>query len=163
MMTHVRGCCSRQDLTGQTFGRLTVLERIKDGRRTYYRCSCECGNETTVRADALTHQKQRSCGKCGYGKERQAEAVRRTFVDGTQPAKIALDKEPTAANRSGHVGVNWDKSRGKWAAGIRFRGKRYNLGRYDDIRDAIAAREAAEKEIYGRFLEWYERYKEEQP
>ena len=41
-------------------------------------------------------------------------------------------------------------------ANIRFQGKRYNLGRFDHIQDAIDAREAAEKEIFGDFLTWYE-------
>lgn len=54
------------------------------------------------------------------------------------------------------VNSHWDKSRGKWMANIRFQGKRYNLGRFDHIQDAIDAREAAEKAIFGDFLTWYE-------
>lgn len=78
------------------------------------------------------------------------------FFEGTQPSKIQLDKTPTKANKSGVVGVNWDKSRNKWQATIRFKGKKYNLGRFDDIQDAIDARKEAEKQLFGSFIEWYE-------
>lgn len=77
------------------------------------------------------------------------------MYDGTQPSRIALDKMPSIANKSGVVGVNWDKSRGKWMAGIRFKGHKYNLGRFDNIQDAIDARKEAEQRLFGDFLEWY--------
>lgn len=38
---------------------------------------------------------------------------------------------------------------------IYFRGKRYHLGCYLDINDAIKVRELAEKKIFGDFLNWY--------
>jgi hypothetical protein len=69
---------------------------------------------------------------------------------------VKLDKTPGKANKSGVVGVNWDKSRGKWQASIRFQGHKYNLGRFDFIQDAIDARKEAEKQIFGGFIKWYE-------
>jgi hypothetical protein len=51
------------DLTGQKFGRLTVIERAENkGRRrgAYWLCKCECGNEKVIRADSL--KKAMSCG-----------------------------------------------------------------------------------------------------
>jgi hypothetical protein len=51
------------DLTGQTFGRWRVLERIPGQRgRTSYRCRCACGNEKVVRHDNLRSGASRSCG-----------------------------------------------------------------------------------------------------
>jgi len=44
------------DLTGQRFGRLLVVERyVRTGHRnrTYWRCVCDCGNESIVRGDSL--------------------------------------------------------------------------------------------------------------
>jgi len=35
------------------------------------------------------------------------------------------------------------------------------LGRYDNIQDAIEVRKAAEKELFGEFLKWYENFKKE--
>ena len=52
---------------GKTFGRLTVQEfshRIpgKKGYRYYFKCKCECGNETVVRIDQLKAGTIVSCG-----------------------------------------------------------------------------------------------------
>ena len=51
-------------------------------------------------------------------------------------------------NKTGQVGVFFDKARGKWAASIRAEGKSINLGRFDLISDAIYARKSAEA-LYG--------------
>lgn len=66
------------------------------------------------------------------------------------------------SNTSGKTGVSWSKSNGKYAAYIGFRGKRYNLGYYQELKDAIRAREIAEKELHENFVEWYaEKYPEQ--
>lgn len=51
------------DLTGQTFGRLTVIERApnRDGR-VYWKCRCSCGNVTEVSAQNLKLGLATSCG-----------------------------------------------------------------------------------------------------
>ena len=53
-----------RDLTGQKFGRWTVMYRAveKCGRRTYWHCVCDCGQEKDVMADNLTAGKSTSCG-----------------------------------------------------------------------------------------------------
>ena len=52
-----------RDLTGATFGRLTVIERAANrNKHVYWRCQCECGNEVEVRADSLTRGPTVSCG-----------------------------------------------------------------------------------------------------
>jgi hypothetical protein len=53
-----------RNLVGQRFGRLTVVERIRDSvkKRTNYRCSCDCGNETLVFHGSLTRSLTNSCG-----------------------------------------------------------------------------------------------------
>lgn len=48
-------------------------------------------------------------------------------------------------NKSGRTGVSWDAKRGKWYAYIRHDYAVKNLGRYDDIEDAIKARREAER------------------
>jgi hypothetical protein len=56
------------DLTGQTFGLLTVLERAPrtspGTRQACWRCRCECGQETVVNGSSLRRGRTRSCG-CG--------------------------------------------------------------------------------------------------
>lgn len=54
------------DYCGQRFGRLVVIEKIRTPGRytqTYWRCACDCGNETTVAHNSLRSGRTRSC-KC---------------------------------------------------------------------------------------------------
>lgn len=44
-------------------------------------------------------------------------------------------------NTSGYKGVCWDKNRNKWMAKTKHNGKFINIGRYTDIKDAVAAYE----------------------
>ncbi|MEK5272553.1 hypothetical protein NSR00_17730 [Aeribacillus sp. FSL K6-8394] len=53
----------RIDITGKKFGRLTVIEyTYTKGKIAYWRCLCECGNETIVMGANLRHGKTKSCG-----------------------------------------------------------------------------------------------------
>lgn len=49
-------------------------------------------------------------------------------------------------NHSGYTGVNWRKDRGKWAARLRFDGKKINLGHFPTAEEAHAAYLRAEKQ-----------------
>lgn len=51
------------DLTGQKFGRLTVIERAENkGSQTYWKCRCDCGNVCVVNAYSLKTNHTKSCG-----------------------------------------------------------------------------------------------------
>lgn len=51
------------DLTGQVFGRLTVIDRAENkGKQTIWRCRCECGNQLEVNAYNLKSGHTKSCG-----------------------------------------------------------------------------------------------------
>lgn len=58
----------KNDLTGKTFGKLTVLERVENhvtsgGQNfTRYRCVCECGEVVDVNAPSLVRGLTTSCG-----------------------------------------------------------------------------------------------------
>ena len=54
-------------------------------------------------------------------------------------------------NTSGKKGVHWRKERNKWSASITYNKKTYSLGCYEKFEDAVAAREAAEKKLFGQF------------
>jgi hypothetical protein len=58
------GSC--QDLSGQPFGKWTVLERAKSGCKgqTRFKCICECGNTVLVYAQSLQRRRSQSCGRC---------------------------------------------------------------------------------------------------
>lgn len=73
------GCSRIKDLTGQTFGRLTVLGQLP-GRRWGYSiwdCSCLCGNRVAL-ASINLRQGTRSCGCIARDKtpeQREADAA----------------------------------------------------------------------------------------
>lgn len=145
------GCARGNGIIGRKYGKLIVISQADD---TTYICKCECGEIVKRHYDSIVNKQTSSCDSCS--KKSKAIAVKeKVFFDGTQPSRIALDKQPTKANKSGIVGVNWDKSRGKWQASLRFKGHKYNLGRFDNIQDAIDARKEAEQKIFGDFLKWY--------
>ena len=50
------------DLSGQKFGRLTVLQRDNEQKGVKWICQCECGNIITTNTDSLKAGKKRSCG-----------------------------------------------------------------------------------------------------
>jgi hypothetical protein len=53
------------DLTGQKFGRLTVIERAypnTKNNRIKWLCKCECGKEKSIRAEDLRSGAIKSCG-----------------------------------------------------------------------------------------------------
>lgn len=66
------------DLTGQTFGRLTVLELADlpgHTRARQWRCRCECGNITYSNTCYLQRGSKTSCG-CARKGRKSREAVR---------------------------------------------------------------------------------------
>lgn len=68
----------REDLTGMTFGKMTVLRhegRAKD-RSSLYLCRCECGTEKVVMA---THLKSGSTQSCGCLRGHSLELQGKTF------------------------------------------------------------------------------------
>ena len=50
------------DLTGQTFGRLTVLNMVFVGTRSRWKCRCVCGNEKVATTGNLRGGLTSSCG-----------------------------------------------------------------------------------------------------
>ena len=52
-----------EDLTGQRFGRLTVIKRVESNKSgTRWLCKCDCGNETVALAPNLKRGNTSSCG-----------------------------------------------------------------------------------------------------
>lgn len=55
---------AKRDLTGQKFGRLTVLYELPERKngKIQWRCRCDCGNEKDVLSTSLTSGHTQSCG-----------------------------------------------------------------------------------------------------
>lgn len=52
-------------------------------------------------------------------------------------------------NTSGHKNIRWDGARQKWAVSLRVAGRKTNVGRFDDIQAAIAARDGFQHSTVG--------------
>ena len=158
------GCKKSPDLTGKVFGRLTVLGRSEKrnprGARTtpMWECRCECGNITYKATDTLTNPDMSMCSECAvkYATSKARDSA--GFIEKTQLSKIR-DMTPSAANTSGYRGVYYESKFDRWRAEIRFQRKRYYLGTYKNKDDAIKARQRAEQDMYGAFLERLEQAK----
>jgi len=91
------------DLRGQTFGRLTALERAgSDGKNARWRCRCECGGECLVGTHLLRQGYTKSCGclrresaasngRSENSRRAAAEQMRRRYGPRPDPQRSPLD------------------------------------------------------------------------
>ena len=57
--------------SGERYGKLTVLAKVKTAHGTRYRVGCVCGNSKELhRAADLMKGKVTQCGKCSHGSTR---------------------------------------------------------------------------------------------
>lgn len=138
----------RIDLTGQRFGRLTVLRPAENvGGKTAWVCRCDCGKEVIVKSTSLQTGHTKTCGhRRGAGNPLGLTLAEGTCVEMLQTKKVQKN------NTSGMRGVEWLPDRRQWKATICFKRKRYYLGCYSAFEDAVEARKQAEDELYGSFL-----------
>lgn len=71
------------DITGQRFGRLTVLKRVPKpehlkSRGAYFLCLCDCGNEKIIMGKSLRDGKTTSCG-CRISEAARVDLVGQRF------------------------------------------------------------------------------------
>ena len=97
---------SAVDLTGQAFGRLTVIERTKNANDGHARwlCRCSCGNIITASSNVL---KKGNCLSCGcLRKETASIKAKQSFIDLTNKrfGKL-IAKRPIGSN--GKDGMLW--------------------------------------------------------
>lgn len=225
-----------QDLTGQRFGRLTIIKRSETNKynKPAWICKCDCGNKVVVGSNLLKMNQTMSCGCLNYDNHKKyndyciynnivfvkfgncdeyficdledwnnlKQYYWRKNTDGyaicninnKQQGKECLffhrvvmdcpndmqvdhiyqvsrgvcdnrksnlrivtswqnnvNKSTSKRNTSGYVGVNWDKQNNKWFAQIMVNNKTKNLGRFDNIEDAIKARKEAELKYFGEY------------
>lgn len=153
------GCSRTKDMTGKKIGMITFFEKVgmNENREVIYKCQCDCGNIVNkTRNDVIHHSK--SCGCFKKESARNSMKINGEKLERVEGTCINnLNQKISKNNTSGVKGVHWDKTRKRWTAQIMFKHKNYYLGRYKDKDDAIKARQAAEKEIFGNFIEWYEK------
>lgn len=80
----------KQDLIGQRFGRLVVIEKDHEAKRPSYLCKCDCGEMCVVRADGLKNGHTQSCG-C-FKRERQSESNKKDIAPGAVFSRYTVIK-----------------------------------------------------------------------
>lgn len=85
-----------KDLTGQQFGRLTVLKKIEDKRYSngscMWKCKCECGNIIELPTDSLT-KKDRPTRSCGCLQKETASNFLKDILEQKMPKINTYEKE----------------------------------------------------------------------
>jgi predicted nucleic-acid-binding Zn-ribbon protein len=78
------------DLSGRRFGRLLVQERGENlGKKSAWRCACDCGAETLIRSD---HLLRGQCVSCGCHRAEKARVRLTTHgLSKTRPYRIWRD------------------------------------------------------------------------
>ena len=145
----------RLNLTGQRFGKLTVLSPAGNiNGLTAWVCRCDCGREIVVLTKRLRDGHSTSCG-CDKpsvipspGESGRASL---TYIDGTCVEMIRANTK-RRSNTSGVPGVDWQAAKGLWRATIYFKGRRHYLGCYHKFEEAVKARKRAEEELFEPFL-----------
>ena len=78
-----RGWGNYDDLSGQRFGRWTVIQRVENNEwgQIMFECLCDCGWKSSVQARVLKVGRSKSCG-C-LKNEIVSERMKRQWKDGT--------------------------------------------------------------------------------
>lgn len=146
------------DLTGRTFGHLTVLKLMpfngKDRENSEWLCQCDCGKKTTALYHQLISGRKTSCGHL-KNDPKTSEPARNAYeekwyVDGLAVGTIDSSRKKVAKNsKTGITGVSivQRKTGIKYLAQIYIDHVRTRLGYFDTIEEAKDARLEAEKKI----------------
>ena len=155
-----RGSRKKIDLTGKTFGYLTVL-KLSDKKiasslsRSFWECACTCGKTKAVDGYWLTHAKIVSCGCKRKEPKVIGQNVRRFLtdhftVDGVDVAKFITKQRKNT--KTGVKGVYLTK-KGKFNVYIGFKGKLNYIGTYVNLEEATEARRQAEEKYFQPYIE----------
>lgn len=90
-----------ENLIGEKYGRLTVIEWMpNNGRRTMWKCECECGRTTIVRAENLKSGNTLSCG-C-YGREQALKKLTKHGMSNTKLSGVLNAMKQRCFNPNNH-------------------------------------------------------------
>ena len=140
------------DLTGEKFGKLTVLKRDGSTKNdnALWLCQCECGNNTIANGTSLKRGDDVSCGCLRQKQINNAKKVLTIdkSIDGVQIP--LLTKKVRSDSKTGHKGVHERNRNGKivYEVSITLKGIRKYLGSFSDLNKAINARKKAEEEYH---------------
>ena len=145
------------DLKGKRFGKLVAIERAGKTKtdNALWLCQCDCGNTTKANATSLRIGDTISCGCI---KKVKIDYARQVLTDEMTINGVVvplLTKKTRSDSGTGHKGVSKRVRRGltRYEVSITIKGKRIYLGAYKNIKEAIAARKAAEIEYFDPYIQ----------
>ncbi len=154
---------NKRDLTGERFGRLTVLYRAAEknkSQKAVWHCRCDCGAEVDVLAGNLLRGLTRSCG-C-LNREQSSKMHEHMHYQNDTCAEILRRVRTDSGSRKSKAGFRglYLTKNGKYRASVTFQGKHYTLGYYDRFSDAVQARLDAEEVLHAGYLRALAKYEE---
>ena len=145
------------DLKGKRFGKLVAIERAGKTKNdnALWLCQCDCGNTKKANATSLRIGDTTSCGCI---QNEQIDYARQVLTDEMTINGVVvplLTKKTRSDSGTGHKGVSKRVRRGltRYEVSITIKGKRIYLGAYKNIKEAIAARKAAEIEYFDPYIQ----------
>lgn len=157
---HTKSCgCLKKgrgiiNLQGYRSGYLVAIrptEKRTSKGSVIWECECmNCGKKIELSEDAIKHGSYISCGcmRLANGKRLHSSMH---FYEGT--CLEYLQRRVRSDNTTGHTGVY---VHGKnYRATITFMGKKYNLGTYQRMEEAVSVREEAEEKLFQTFIKSY--------
>lgn len=149
------GCRHREkhsDLTGQTFGALSVIRRTgtDDSGNALYLCHCNlCGDDKEFPATTI-RKKPKGCGCQQYNADKMRElsikANAKTIVNGSRISGV-FSVKATSRSSTGVRGIF--KVKGKFRASIQVAKERLTKD-FDTLDEAVEFREEARKQLVGK-------------
>ena len=146
------GCRYREkhaDLTGKTFGALSVIRRVgtDDAGNALYLCHCNlCGDDKEFPATTI-RKKPKGCGCQQYNtdkmKELSIKANAKTIVNGSRVFGV-FSVKATSRSSTGVRGIF--KVKGKFRASIQVAKERVTQD-FDTLEEAVKFREEARKQL----------------
>ena len=129
------------------------LPRVVDGRGRWFAMSCGSGTLYVRRGiqprgrQIALHVYLLGAAKGAIVDHANGDGLdnRRRNIRVTCPTGNMRNRRLNENNRSGTPGVCWAKDTRKWQAQIKDNGRAIYLGQFDQLRDAVIARQAAEK------------------
>lgn len=151
-------------MVGKKFGRLLVVQRAGSNPangNVRWLCRCECGNKVVVDGYSLRCGQTKSCGCLKREISKQSSKCNPAFQKNVGKATNLVNKDGisftsskfTKRNKSGVIGVSYDKQSDSWYAHLMIDYKYVLSKTFKHFEDAVAARREAEKKYYGKKLD----------
>ncbi|MBT9670480.1 hypothetical protein GPK34_00315 [Secundilactobacillus kimchicus] len=145
------------DLTGQTFGHLTVIGRAPDRftksglRRTQWHCQCDCGRTINVDSQPLRRGEQKSCGHDRLGGFQRYIKKHMTETPGTSLAQ--LNDRPPTTNKTGYRNISYCWKNGKlyYRVELQYQRQQYHGGLFLTLEAAIKARDELRRKVWPNY------------